>query len=193
MRPSSTQELAAALKQLVGGAKAPRGAKVRVSRAHFHGTATFNCPGAFAGGRGSPLGFVQPYAPSGLVPVAAFAASSGSGSGGGGSSKPPARSEAAPTLVAVLLDGMKRVVSVDRAARRATVEAGLRVDELLAWAEASGFSLERGAPSTYAELTIGGVLATGGHGTGFNVTSNLVRSDWWGCARAGRPGACSAA
>jgi hypothetical protein len=74
------------------------------------------------------------------------------------------------------VDRLNSVLAVDRARNLVTVQAGQRIDRFLKWAEANGFSMERGAPTTYGELTIGGVLATGAHGTGRNVTSNMVGS-----------------
>lgn len=170
VRPTSTGQLAAALSQLrAGAAAAGKAIKVRVSRSKFHGTTSFTCPGAFTGGRGSPLGFTQPYAASGFTPVADFRAAAAAAAG-----SPAATSAVAPQLVAVLIDKLDQVTTVDKSKWQVTAQAGLRIDRLQAWAEANGMSTERGAPSTYAELSIGGVLATGGHGTGYNITSNLV-------------------
>lgn len=42
------------------------------------------------------------------------------------------------------------------------------------WALKNGMSPAVGAPSNYAELTIGGVISANGHGTGSNVTSSMV-------------------
>jgi hypothetical protein len=43
------------------------------------------------------------------------------------------------------------------------------------WADKNGMATEPGAPTNYAELTIGGVISANGHGTGSNVTSSMVR------------------
>lgn len=164
VRPATTQQLASALVSLrAGAAAAGHALKVRVSRSRFHGTATLNCPGAFGPGPGSPVKFT--------VPVPGYGPPHGA----------PVTSSAAPRTAVVLIEDFAAVTRVDRATNRVTVQSGLRIDKLLQWAEANGFSMERGAPSTYAELTIGGVLVTGGHGTGFNITSNLV----W-CGAGGR-------
>jgi FAD/FMN-containing dehydrogenase len=150
VRPSTTQQLADAVRQLRAAAKAAgKQLKLRVSRTRFHGTPSFVCPGSFSGGVGSPIPFIQPY-------------------------KQPAKSAAAPSTVAVLIDDLKEVLTVDRSNYRVTVQAGLRVDQLLTWAEANGMAMERGAIASYAELSIAGVLATGGHGTGHNVSCNMV-------------------
>jgi FAD/FMN-containing dehydrogenase len=47
--------------------------------------------------------------------------------------------------------------------------------DLLRWAEKNGMATAPGAPTNYAELTIGGVISANGHGTGSNVTSSMVR------------------
>jgi hypothetical protein len=43
------------------------------------------------------------------------------------------------------------------------------------WADKNGMATEIGAPTNYAELTIGGVISANGHGTGSNVTNSMVR------------------
>jgi hypothetical protein len=153
VRPTSTEQLAAAVKQLrAASAAAGKSLKIRVSRSVFHGTPTFGCPGFFGPGYGSPVPFTQPY------------------------DAPPFSSAAAPTTAAVLIDALDQVTAVDRPGLRVTVQVGRRIDRFLKWAEENGFSMERGAPSTYAELSISGVIATGGHGVGHNVTCNMVRA-----------------
>ncbi|KAI8477082.1 MAG: hypothetical protein J3K34DRAFT_399332 [Monoraphidium minutum] len=131
--------------------------KLRVSRSRFHGTPSFVCPGAFGGGEGSTIPLTRPYGP----PAAAGGAAAG-------------KSAAAPRTVAVLIDDLTKVLSVDSSTYQITVEAGLRIDQLLKWAEANGMALDRGAISSYAELSIAGVLTTGGHGTGHNVSCNMA-------------------
>jgi hypothetical protein len=49
--------------------------------------------------------------------------------------------------------------------------------DLLRWADKNGMATEIGAPTNYAELTIGGVISANGHGTGSNVTSSMVSHD----------------
>lgn len=51
----------------------------------------------------------------------------------------------------------------------------MQVKQLLQVAKENGLAPPLGAPTNYAELTLGGVLSASGHGTGFNVTSSLVR------------------
>jgi hypothetical protein len=171
VRPTTTNELADAVKQLrAGAAAAGKPLKIRTSRAHFHGTSTFGCPGAFGPGYGSPVPFTDPSASSSV----------------------------APSTAGVLVDALDKVLSVDRSNYQIVVQAGLRVDKLLQWAEANGMSMERGAPTTYAELTISGVIATGGHATGYNITSNFVSggggmSGLQGSWRGGQQGSDSAA
>lgn len=158
VRPNSTEQLAAAVRQLrAAAAAAGKQMRLRVSRSRFHGTPSFVCPGAYGGGEGSTIPYTQPYK------VAAAAAAA------------PTTSAAAPSTVAVLIDDLTEVLSVDRSTYQITVQAGLRIDQLLKWADANQMSIDRGAISSYAELSIAGVLATGGHGTGHNVTCNFVR------------------
>ena len=155
IRPTSTQQLADAVRQLrTASSSAGKRLKIRVSRSRFHGTTTFTCPGAYGPGDGSPVLFTNPWAE--------LAKST------------PTASSAAPSTAGVLIDQLDKVLSIDRSKNQIVVQTGLRIDKLLKWAEANGFSMERGAPSTYAELSIAGVIATGGHGTGANITSNFV-------------------
>jgi hypothetical protein len=171
IRPTSTDQLASAVKQLrAASSAAGRALKIRVSRSVFHGTPSFGCPGDFGPGYGSPVPFTQPY------------------------TQAPFASAAAPSTAAVLIDALDQVTGVDRLGLRVTVQVGRRIDRFLKWAEDNGFSMERGAPSTYAELSISGVIATGGHGVGHNVTCNMVRrSGPCGAAALGRSGPRDAA
>lgn len=88
---------------------------------------------------------------------------------------PPATSSAAPSTVAVLTEDYNKVLEVDQSAYTVRVQAGLKVLDLLRWADKNGMATEPGAPTNYAELTIGGVISANGHGTGSNVTASMVR------------------
>lgn len=80
------------------------------------------------------------------------------------------------TLTRTLAEGFNKVLDVDKAGYTVKVQAGLKVLDLMRWADANGMATAIGAPCNYAELTIGGVISANGHGTGSNVTSSLVRS-----------------
>uniref|UniRef100_A0A383WHX7 FAD-binding PCMH-type domain-containing protein n=1 Tax=Tetradesmus obliquus TaxID=3088 RepID=A0A383WHX7_TETOB len=139
VKPESTEQLAAAVKQFADAAKqSGKPLKIRTSRSVFHSTASFACP----------------YT-SDLIPAA------------------PDSSSAAPSYVAVMTEGFNKVLKVDKAAYTVTVQAGLKVLDLLRWADKNGMATEPGAPTNYAELTIGGVISANGHGTGSNVTSSM--------------------
>ncbi|WIA41068.1 hypothetical protein OEZ86_004702 [Tetradesmus obliquus] len=139
VKPESTEQLAAAVKQFADAAKqSGKPLKIRTSRSVFHSTASFACP----------------YT-SDLIPAA------------------PDSSSAVPSYVAVMTEGFNKVLKVDKAAYTVTVQAGLKVLDLLRWADKNGMATEPGAPTNYAELTIGGVISANGHGTGSNVTSSM--------------------
>jgi FAD/FMN-containing dehydrogenase len=71
-------------------------------------------------------------------------------------------------------EGFNKVLEVDQSAYTIRVQSGLKVLDLLRWADKNGMATELGAPTNYAELTIGGVISANGHGTGSNVTSSMV-------------------
>lgn len=71
-------------------------------------------------------------------------------------------------------ENFNKVLEVDQSGYTVRVQAGLRVIDLLRWADKNGMATEIGAPTNYAELTIGGVISANGHGTGSNVTSSMV-------------------
>lgn len=71
-------------------------------------------------------------------------------------------------------ENFNKVLEVDKSAYTVRVQAGLRVLDLLRWADKNGMATEIGAPCNYAELTIGGVISANGHGTGSNITSSMV-------------------
>jgi FAD binding domain len=91
---------------------------------------------------------------------------------------PAGMSANAPSTIAVVTENFNAVLKHDAAAATVRVQAGLQVLALLRWAEAHDLTTEVGAPTNYAELTLGGVLSANGHGTGSNVTSSMVR---WTC------------
>ncbi|MGH2829347.1 MAG: FAD-binding protein, partial [Actinomycetota bacterium] len=64
----------------------------------------------------------------------------------------------------IRLSEMKRVVSVDRDARRVTVQAGIRIDELAAALAEHGLALPSLGDIGYQ--TVAGAIATGTHGAG---------------------------
>jgi FAD/FMN-containing dehydrogenase len=72
-------------------------------------------------------------------------------------------------------EGFDKVLDVDKSRYTVRVQAGLKVLELLRWADKNGMAVAPGAPTNYGELTIGGVISANGHGTGSNVTSSMVR------------------
>lgn len=78
------------------------------------------------------------------------------------------------TSVTLLLDNMTRVLSVDKAANQMRVQAGMLITQLLKEATAAGMSVPLGTVPAFGDLTLGGVLVTGAHGTGHQATSSLV-------------------
>eukprot|EP00879_Flechtneria_rotunda_P014072 GHRR01014702.1.p1 GENE.GHRR01014702.1~~GHRR01014702.1.p1 ORF type:complete len:461 (+),score=131.27 GHRR01014702.1:498-1880(+) len=88
-------------------------------------------------------------------------------------SKPPVISSTAPSTVAVLTEDYNKVLEVDKIAQTVRVQAGFRVIDLLRWADENGMATDLGAPTNYADLTLGGVISANGHGTGSNVTSSM--------------------
>ncbi len=70
-----------------------------------------------------------------------------------------------------LLDirGLDRVRQVDRERRRITVETGMMLRDAVAAAAEHGLSLE--SPAMFLGLTVGGLIATGSHGTGRNCAT----------------------
>lgn len=79
------------------------------------------------------------------------------------------------TTVTFLQDSMNKVLSVDKAAFQMRVQAGMLVTALLQEASAQGMSVPLGSVPAFGDLTLGGVLVTGAHGTGHLTTSCLVR------------------
>lgn len=136
----------------------------------FHSTAPFVCPGSAV--RTHPGWDNTP------VPIILKAAA------GGGASLPlsPLSSAVSPasnvTSVTLLLDSMNKVLSVDKAANQMRVQAGMLVTHLLEEATAQGLSVPLGAVPAFGDLTLGGVLVTGAHGSGHLSTSCLVRESF---------------
>jgi FAD/FMN-containing dehydrogenase len=61
-----------------------------------------------------------------------------------------------------------------RDGRFVTVQAGITMTELIDWANANDLTLPLGTVPSYLDLTIGGLLATGGHAQGPKSASNVV-------------------
>jgi hypothetical protein len=74
------------------------------------------------------------------------------------------------------MDRMTRVLSVDKGRSQMRVQAQMGVRDLAAAAKAAGLATPRFTLPWWAELTLGGVLATTAHGSGFKVTHQLVSS-----------------
>jgi FAD/FMN-containing dehydrogenase len=69
---------------------------------------------------------------------------------------------------------MNKVLAVDHAAKQMRVQAGMLITQLLREATAAGMSVPLGSVPAFGDLTLGGVLVTGAHGTGHQATSSLV-------------------
>jgi FAD/FMN-containing dehydrogenase len=82
------------------------------------------------------------------------------------------------TSLALLTDYMNSVLTVDSARHRLRVQAGMLVTKLMKEAANLNMSLPLGSIPAFADLTLGGVLSTGAHGSGLNTTSSLVRKDF---------------
>lgn len=124
----------------------------------FHSTAPFTCPGGSL--RTHPNWENKPVPD----PLSAAAAPS--------SAVSPASNV---TSVSFLLDSMNKVLAVDPAAKQMRVQAGMLITQLLKEATAAGMSVPLGSVPAFGDLTLGGVLVTGAHGTGHKATSSLVR------------------
>jgi FAD/FMN-containing dehydrogenase len=76
----------------------------------------------------------------------------------------------------VSLDAMKRVMHVDRDALRVRVEAGIRLEELIAELERHDLALEN--LGSIAKQSLAGAISTGTHGTGlgFKCLADQVQS-----------------
>jgi L-gulono-1,4-lactone dehydrogenase len=76
----------------------------------------------------------------------------------------------------VSLDGMSRVLRVDRDALRVTVQAGIRLDDLIRELEGRGLALAN--LGSIASQSLAGATSTGTHGTGlgFKCLSDQIQS-----------------
>lgn len=70
---------------------------------------------------------------------------------------------------------MDKVLSVDQKARRLRVQAGMTIKQLLEAATKHGMGVPLGSVPAFADLTLGGVLLTGAHGSNFKGRHSLVR------------------
>jgi FAD/FMN-containing dehydrogenase len=76
--------------------------------------------------------------------------------------------------VLVLHEQLNKVLAVDRARNQMRVGAGMDVKELGIAATRAGMSIPVGSMPAYAGLTLGGVLLTSAHGSGYGTIHNLV-------------------
>lgn len=115
-------------------------------RSHFHSTLPFNCPGQ--------------------------SSSVYDGQQSAGHQQPGNSSSTA--TVTLLLHNMNKLLAVDLDKHQVRVQAGMLVTQLLEEASRLNMSVPLGAVPAFGDLTLGGVLATGAHGTGYRGTSTLV-------------------
>lgn len=94
-------------------------------------------------------------------------------SGKRGSSKAEFHDDNSETGVTVLMQFMNRVAGVDAERKQMTVESGMTLLQLVNAAEANGMSVPAGALSIYANLTVGGVILSSAHGSGFGTVGSL--------------------
>jgi len=143
--PSTTDEAAAGIAGVVAAAIAGNGAppKIRATTSHYHSLTAFPCPHAYGGSLGSPM-------PPNYGPL--FAASG--------------TSSASPTTAALLIDSLRGVTAFDAASQTLTVLSGSRLWQVWAWAAERSLSPSRGVPTVWADLSVGGVIATSAHGNG---------------------------
>jgi FAD/FMN-containing dehydrogenase len=78
------------------------------------------------------------------------------------------------TSVTLLLEKMTNVLSVDPVNKQMRVQTGMLITQLLKEATAVGMSVPLGSVPAFGDLTLGGVLVTGAHGTGHQAISSLV-------------------
>lgn len=81
------------------------------------------------------------------------------------------------TSVSLLLDNMTQVLSVDHDSNQMRVQTGMFITQLLQEAGKANMSCPLGSVPAFGDLTLGGVLATGAHGSGHLATSSLVSYD----------------
>jgi FAD/FMN-containing dehydrogenase len=78
-----------------------------------------------------------------------------------------------PLSATLLLHLMNRVLSVDTENLQLTVQAGITVQALVDAAQANGMSVPAGVLPAYGNLSLGGVISTGAHGSGLGTASIL--------------------
>jgi FAD/FMN-containing dehydrogenase len=145
--PVGTEDVSAAIINQTAAAAAAGGVsvKIRASHRNFHSTSPFTCPGKSS----------NMYATTG-------ADTSNS-------------STASTRTVTLLLDNMTNVLLVDKEKRLVRAQAGMFISKLLKVAGDNEMSVPLGSIPQFGDLTLGGVLLTGAHGSGLNKTSSLVR------------------
>mmetsp|Transcript_26739 Transcript_26739/g.68011 ORF Transcript_26739/g.68011 Transcript_26739/m.68011 type:complete len:990 (+) Transcript_26739:190-3159(+) len=79
-----------------------------------------------------------------------------------------------PTDLVVDISAMRRVLSVDEASLRVTVEAGISWEDLVAHLKPYDLAIEN--MSAYTKVTVGGAVATGTHGSGTRHLSDQITS-----------------
>jgi hypothetical protein len=78
------------------------------------------------------------------------------------------------TTVTLLLDKMTDVLKVNTDKHRIRVQSGMMITKLLQEVAKANMSLPLGSVPAFGDLTLGGVLVTGAHGSGHLATSSLV-------------------
>lgn len=69
---------------------------------------------------------------------------------------------------------MTRVLAIDHKKYQIRVQAGMFATQLLAEAAKANMSCPLGSIPAFGDLTLGGVLVTGAHGSGHKTTSSVV-------------------
>eukprot|EP00882_Tetradesmus_deserticola_P020185 GHRQ01021760.1.p1 GENE.GHRQ01021760.1~~GHRQ01021760.1.p1 ORF type:complete len:218 (+),score=41.92 GHRQ01021760.1:906-1559(+) len=150
--PTTTAEVAEQIAAHVAAAKqAGVQLKIRASHKAFHSSTSFPCPG----GEHS----VQ-REESASQPLLSTATS--------------AQTPASIRTVTLLLDNMKSVLKVNAEKHRIRVQPGMMITQLLQEVAKANMSLPFGSVPAFGDLTLGGVLVTGAHGTGHLATGSLV-------------------
>ncbi|KAF6262091.1 hypothetical protein COO60DRAFT_690109 [Scenedesmus sp. NREL 46B-D3] len=149
--PTTTAEVADQIATHVAAAKqAGVQLKIRASHKAFHSSSSFPCPG----GKYS----AYPEGPDShpLLPTS-------------DSTQSPANT----TTVTLLLDNMTSVLKVNAQKHRIRVQSGMMITQLLQEVAKANMSLPLGAVPAFGDLTLGGVLVTGAHGSGHLATGSL--------------------
>jgi FAD/FMN-containing dehydrogenase len=79
-----------------------------------------------------------------------------------------------PTTVAILTNGLSRILGVDKAKKQVRVQAGVRLYEIQRVAAENKLAVPVGTLTDHGDLTIGGVITTSSHGTGLRTASSMV-------------------